>query len=96
MSDRTQRSHQGIGNGMSTRGRQLQHGKSLTVEARDLQPDVREGQAGPSGVADKLRSRRTTRFPGARLHDEFGLIRLSGRPRSFMRENRPSGSMSGE
>jgi group II intron reverse transcriptase/maturase len=31
----------------------------------------------------KLRSRGTTRFPDARLHDEFGLIRLSDRPRSF-------------
>jgi hypothetical protein len=24
------------------------------VEARDLQPDTREGQAGPGGVADRL------------------------------------------
>ncbi len=31
----------------------------------------------------KLQSRGTTRFPDARLHDEFGLIRLSDRPRSF-------------
>jgi RNA-directed DNA polymerase len=28
-------------------------------------------------------SRGTSRFPGARLHDEFGLIRPSGRPRDF-------------
>jgi RNA-directed DNA polymerase len=31
----------------------------------------------------KLGSRGTTRFPDARLHDEFGLIRLSDRPRSL-------------
>jgi RNA-directed DNA polymerase len=31
----------------------------------------------------KLQSRGTTRFPDARLHDEFGLIRLSDRPRDF-------------
>jgi RNA-directed DNA polymerase len=31
----------------------------------------------------KLQSRGTTRFPDARLHDEFGLMRLSDRPRDF-------------
>ena len=31
----------------------------------------------------KLQSRGTSRFPDARLHDEFGLIRLCDRPRSF-------------
>jgi RNA-directed DNA polymerase len=31
----------------------------------------------------KLRSRGTTRFSDARLHDEFGLIRLCDRPRNF-------------
>jgi group II intron reverse transcriptase/maturase len=31
----------------------------------------------------KLGSRGMTRFPDARLHDEYGLIRLSDRPRSF-------------
>ena len=31
----------------------------------------------------ELKSRGTTRFPDARLHDEFGLIRLSDRPRNF-------------
>jgi group II intron reverse transcriptase/maturase len=31
----------------------------------------------------KRQSRGTTRIPDARLHDEFGLIRLSDRPRSF-------------
>ncbi|SIO59552.1 Group II intron, maturase-specific domain [Singulisphaera sp. GP187] len=31
----------------------------------------------------KVQSRGTTRFPDARLHDEFGLIRLCDRPRSF-------------
>jgi RNA-directed DNA polymerase len=32
----------------------------------------------------KMQSRGTTRFPDARLHDEFGLIRLSERPRDFL------------
>jgi hypothetical protein len=54
MSDLTQRSHRGSGNGMSTNGRHTQHGKPHSVEARDLQPDAREGQAGPGGVADRL------------------------------------------
>ncbi len=54
MSDLTQRSHRGIGNGMSRNGRCLQHGKPHGVEARDFQPDAREGQAGPGGVADRL------------------------------------------
>jgi group II intron reverse transcriptase/maturase len=31
----------------------------------------------------KVQSRGTTRFPDARLHDEFGLIRLCDRPRTF-------------
>jgi len=31
----------------------------------------------------KVQSRGTTRFPDARLHDEFGLIRLGDRPRTF-------------
>jgi len=31
----------------------------------------------------KVQSRGTSRFPDARLHDEFGLTRLSDRPRSF-------------
>ena len=53
MSDLTQRSHRGNGNGMSTHGRHLQHGKPLSAEARDLQPDAREGQAGLGGVADR-------------------------------------------
>ena len=54
MNDLIQRSHRGSGNGMSTHGRHLQHGKPHLVEARDLQPDAREGQAGPSWVADRL------------------------------------------
>jgi len=48
------RSHRGNGNGMSTQGKRLQHEKPQSVEARDLQPDAREGQAGPTGVADRL------------------------------------------
>jgi hypothetical protein len=53
MSDLTRRSRRGIGNGMSTHGGQLQHGKPRLVEARDLQPEAREGQTGPRGVADR-------------------------------------------
>jgi hypothetical protein len=51
--DLTQRSHRGIGDGMSTYGKLLQHGKPQRREARS-QPDSREGQAGPPGVADRL------------------------------------------
>jgi len=38
---------------MRTNGNPRQHGKPRAVEARDLQPDAREGQAGPGGVADR-------------------------------------------
>jgi hypothetical protein len=38
---------------MSTHGKLLQHGKPQRREARS-QPDAREGQAGPFGVADRL------------------------------------------
>jgi hypothetical protein len=38
---------------MSTHGELLQHGKPRMAEARDFQPDAREGQAGPGGVADR-------------------------------------------
>jgi len=31
----------------------MQHGKPQAVEARDLQPEAREGRAGPFGVADR-------------------------------------------
>src|SRR5262249_8236392 len=53
MSDLTRRSHRGIGNGMMTHGRPLQHGKPRPTEARDLRPDAREGQAGAAGVTDR-------------------------------------------
>ena len=53
-SDTTQGSHRGIGDGMSANGDPTQHGKPRSVEARDLQPDAREGQAGPAGVTDRL------------------------------------------
>src|SRR5262245_21028355 len=53
-SDPNQGSHRGIGDGMSVNGDQMQHGKSRLVEARDLPPDAREGQAGPAGVTDRL------------------------------------------
>src|SRR5512135_3444255 len=38
---------------MSTYGKLLQHGKPQRREVRS-QPDSREGQAGPPGVADRL------------------------------------------
>ncbi len=53
-SDANQWSHRGIGDGMSAHGDPTQHGKPRAVEARDLQPDAREGQAGPTGVTDRL------------------------------------------
>src|SRR5512135_3126580 len=52
-SNANQWSHRGIGDGMSAHGDPTQHGKPRAVEARDLQPDAREGQAGPGGVADR-------------------------------------------
>jgi hypothetical protein len=39
---------------MSANGDRTQHGKPRSVEARDLRPDAREGQAGPAGVTDRL------------------------------------------
>ena len=52
-SDVTQGSHRGIGDGMSANGDPAQHVKPQAVEARDLRPDAREGQAGPPGVTDR-------------------------------------------
>jgi hypothetical protein len=34
-------------------GDETQHGKPAAVRARDLQPEAREGQAGPQRVAEK-------------------------------------------
>jgi len=39
---------------MSVNGEPTQHGKPHAVGARDPQPDAREGQAGPPGVAERL------------------------------------------
>ena len=50
--DPIQRSHRGIGDGMSTQGKSMQHGKPHRREARS-QLDSREGQAGSHGVADR-------------------------------------------
>jgi hypothetical protein len=47
------RSRRGSGDGMSAKGDGAQHGKPHVVEACDLQPDAREGQAGPRGVAER-------------------------------------------
>lgn len=71
MSDLTQRSHRGKGNGMSTQGKHTQHGKPLMAEARDLQPDAREGQAGPGGVADRPVVPRTPGNSGRGKGPEF-------------------------
>ena len=43
-----------LGDGMSAQGERTQHGKPLAVGACNSQPDAREGQAGPTGVADRL------------------------------------------
>jgi hypothetical protein len=51
LNDLIQRSHRGIGDGMSTHGKLLQHGKPHRREAKS-QLESREGQAGPFGVAD--------------------------------------------
>ena len=54
-SDRsTHRFRRGSGVGMRVQGRRPQHGKPLAVAARDRQPDSREGQAGPRGVAERF------------------------------------------
>jgi hypothetical protein len=49
----------------------LQHGKPRSVEARDLQPDAREGQAGPGGVADRSVVPRTPGNSGRGKGPEF-------------------------
>jgi hypothetical protein len=51
-SDISQGSHRGSGAGMRVQGNRAQHGKPRRVEVRDLQPDSREGQAGPGEVAE--------------------------------------------
>jgi hypothetical protein len=71
MSDLTQRSRRGSGNGMSTQGEHTQHGKPRSAEARDLQPDAREGQAGPGGVADRPVVLRTPDNAGRGKGPEF-------------------------
>ena len=43
----------GSGDGMPANGNPAQRVKPQAVEARDLQPDAREGQAGPPGVTDR-------------------------------------------
>jgi len=52
-SDLIQRFRRGNGDGMHVDGDLTQHGKPDMAEGRDLQPDSREGQAGPCGVADR-------------------------------------------
>ena len=117
---------------MSTHGKLLQQGKPQRWEARS-QPDAREGQAGPPGVADRLvvpgkpgnsgggkgpefkkaaRRRKgqgewckPMNLPIKRSRSEGGdpqktiaqaLALCAFLSESRMRENRPSGSMSGE
>ena len=53
MSDSIQRLRRGIGASMCAQGNRMQHGKPHPVVARDHQPDSREGQAGPDGVAER-------------------------------------------
>ena len=53
MSDSIQRLRRGIGASMCAQGNRMQHGKPYPVVARDHQPDSREGQAGPDGVAER-------------------------------------------
>jgi hypothetical protein len=48
-----QRFRRGSGNSMHAHGDLTQHGKPDAVEGRDLQPDAREGQAGPWRVAER-------------------------------------------
>ena len=45
--------HRGNDDGMSVHGDPTQHGKPQAVRVRDPQPDAREGQAGPPGVAER-------------------------------------------
>ena len=52
--DPIQRSHRGNGDGMTTNGKLMQHGKSHRWERVTLKRDAREGQARPSGMADRL------------------------------------------
>ncbi len=53
MSDSTRRSRRGNGASMRVYGDRTQHGKPRRVVVRDHQPDSREGQAGPDGVAER-------------------------------------------
>jgi hypothetical protein len=49
----TQRSHRGNGDGTQTQETDATR-EAPTVVARDRQPDAREGQAGPCGVAERF------------------------------------------
>ena len=71
MSDLTQRTHRGSGSGMPTHGKYLQHGKPHGAETRELQPDSREGQAGPAGVTDRLAVPQTPGNSGRGKGPEF-------------------------
>jgi len=48
------RSHRGIGVGMCANGSHQQHGKPRMVMTQGHQPDLREEQAGPFKVAERL------------------------------------------
>ena len=52
-SDTVQRFRRGSGDGMHVHGDHTQHGKPNTAEGRGLEPDAREGQAGPCRVAER-------------------------------------------
>jgi len=53
-SEQTQRFRRGKWRRHVCSGDGTQHGKPDTVEGRNLQPDAREGQAGPCQVAERL------------------------------------------
>ena len=52
--ERTQWARRGIGDGMHVQEDHAQHGKPHLVMACDHQPELREEQAGPCGVAERL------------------------------------------
>ena len=52
-SDQNPAGHRGNDDGMSVHEDSTQHGKPQAVRVRDPQPDAREGQAGPPGVAER-------------------------------------------
>src|SRR5271154_272698 len=71
-SDQGPAGHRGIDDGMSVNGDRTQHGKPHAVRVRDPQPDAREGQAGPLGVAERSVVPAKPGHKMALLDEEFG------------------------